>query len=453
MKIDWKLKGLNLLKFNCNKDQIVHPETCSDMVLMGHDGEINLTDWLTTGGMQPFPICDNLAEWITTNLSSSLNIDTTWTPNIANLDDNNSISLGYIASNNTNPVRVPYGSVSQIGLLGINSSSSFSVTNGILSLNEATSNYYGGIKLGFANTENKYKVELDSNGKAFVDIGTVSATSYLKGWNIIGSIYDTTAIATVYDSNDSSDHWSYKYLGLKDLSGYTDLMGDLYSVEPTNSSTIKRLYPIKVDKYGLMYSYIPWKEYSLSRPDTNTNILQWYVNGVITQNIDITPANGVTYSGTTTSGYLTKFSASGVVTNGPALGTNDGKYLRHDGEWTVPYTTFSISNNGLVPASGANTTKFLKGDGTWAVPYEISTVSTDNSVGGTLVVARDLEGEFTIAEPGESLLSEDQEALIPVVYAKSEDINYHGVELSRIINALINNTDLLTALKTALEGI
>lgn len=409
MKIDWKLKGFNLLKFSCNKDTVIHPETCSDVVLMGHDGEVSLTDWIKSGTES---IGNNLSDWLTNIWSETPEINASWTPDILNLDDNNSIPLGYIASNSDNPVRVPYGSNSQIGLLGIQSDNSFSVSSGILKLRGATANYYGGIKLGFTNipSENKYKVELDSNGKAFVNIGSINATSYLQGWNIIGNPYTTEQLATIYDSNSPLDPWSYNSLSLRESDGYVEFLNEVFTPAPAN--VLKRIYPVKVDRQGLLYTYIPWKEYSLTRPSAASNILNFSVNS-IGSNIDITPYNGVTHNGITTSGHLTKFSATGVVTNGPALGANDGKYLRHDGTWAIPTDT----------------------------TYDVAT--TSNKQGLLQIIEGCSDVSCRIVE-----LSESPENIVPVVYNNAE--KGHGVVLEYIVDAISKNEKLLRIIAKAM---
>lgn len=214
MKIDLKLKGFNLLKFNCNKNIVVHPETCADMVQMSHDEDFSLTDWIKGTSSS---IGDNLGDWITTNLGESVTIDANWNPNINNLDNNNSVSLGYIGGAVNNPVRVPYTTYSQIGLLGINSNSSFNVSNGVLGLNAASGNYYGGIKTGFVDipAQNKYKVELDSNGKAYVNIGNAVSFSgtptanCLTKFNSNGTITNGPVLGvgtTTYLRNDGTWH-------------------------------------------------------------------------------------------------------------------------------------------------------------------------------------------------------------------------------------------------------
>lgn len=333
MKIDWKLKGFNLLKFNCNKNAVVHPETCSDMVQMEHDGTLNLTDWIKSGTSS---IGDNLADWITTNLGDTVTIDTSWNPNINNLDNNNSVSLGYIGGAVNNPVRVPYTTYSQIGLLGINSDSSFNVSNGILGLNAASSNYYGGIKTGFVDipAQNKYKVELDSNGKAYVNIGNIVAQSYLYSWNIVDSRALTGLTATVYNA---SDIWNYSQLDLGDLNGYDEFVRFLFKTPPTTNN-LERIYPIRADHHGLLFAFVPWENHTLYRV-SGTDTLQWDDS-----TINIVPRNNVSFTGTPTTNCLTKFNSNGTITNGPALGVGTTTYLRNDGTWHTPYDIANVEN-------------------------------------------------------------------------------------------------------------
>lgn len=65
MKIDWKLKGNNLLRFGCGKDVTVHPETCSKMVLMNCNEDKSLYDWITNDGEST--LGTSLSNWLVSN--------------------------------------------------------------------------------------------------------------------------------------------------------------------------------------------------------------------------------------------------------------------------------------------------------------------------------------------------------------------------------------------------
>lgn len=99
--------------------------------------------------------------------------------------------------------------------------------------------------------------------------------------------------------------------------------------------------------------------------DTNKFIIGDGTNYI---EVPITPSisNNVISNGTTTSGYLAKFSAANTITNGPQLSSTaiqtvstTTKFLAEDGSWQVPkYTTSAgvVTNttNGLVKAPNNN---------------------------------------------------------------------------------------------------
>jgi len=94
---------------------------------------------------------------------------------------------------------------------------------------------------------------------------------------------------------------------------------------------------------------------------TNTNTTYTFENGTncfyVTpsggskQTVTVTPSitNNVVSNGTSTSGYLAKFSAANTVTNGPQLGSSTTTFLRNDGSWAVP--SYPTVNNGTLTIS------------------------------------------------------------------------------------------------------
>ena len=149
MKIDWKLKGFNLLKFVCNKSLVLHPETCSNMVLMDHDSDLNLKNWIT-GGSSSVNIESSLGAWLIQNYSSLT------VPYAGNdtLD-----TLGNIVHH----AGVVYpGEGLSIALNGDSED-----IPGELKVNVATSDKFGGIKLGYTAAGSNVPVQVDAEGKAF----------------------------------------------------------------------------------------------------------------------------------------------------------------------------------------------------------------------------------------------------------------------------------------------
>ena len=111
-------------------------------------------------------------------------------------------------------------------------------------------------------------------------------------------------------------------------------------------------------------------------------------------------------------------SDNGLVPKPTSQEVSDGKYLKSDGTWGVPtnttYSTFNTTTDGLVPkANGTGDTgKFLKGDGSWATPtdttYGVFSTSADGLVpasDGTGETGKFLKGDGTWATPTDTTYS------------------------------------------------
>lgn len=125
--------------------------------------------------------------------------------------------------------------------------------------------------------------------------------------------------------------------------------------------------------------------------DTNKIIIGDGTNYI---EVPVTPSisNNVISNGTTTQGYLAKFSGSNTITNGPQLSSTaiqtvstSTKFLAEDGSWQVPKYTSNTDNtsikvgdtkvsdtsaNGLVFTGGTN--KFSISNGTTSVDVDIT---------------------------------------------------------------------------------
>lgn len=421
MKIDWKLKGLNLLKFNCNKDTVIHPETCSDMVQMEHDGTLNLTDWIKSGTSS---IGDNLADWITNNLSGSITVNSDWHPN-GDLDQSNALSLGYIGSASSNPIKVSYSNSLGVSTptYGVVCAGPTVETNqGVLNIKAATTSTLGGIRLGTApqTMTTTRPVLMGLTGPAYVVLDNINANTYLYNWQINLNTQGTKMASTFWinpngDNNPDPKGWEGDTLTIALTSyPYFTNIKTRYDGVTSIGDVIKRVYPIRADKDGRLYDYIDLS-YSISR-ETNTNNIQLKEHfsdaGTVISTVDFTPKDGVTHNGNTTAGCLAKFSAAGTVTNGPALGSGTTTYLRNDGTWHTPdpYELANVSNpTGLLSVSE----------------------SYPNTVGCNVV------------EPGENPTT-----VIPI--RCDDDNKIHVVVLDDIVKAIVKNEDFINTFAAAL---
>ena len=210
---------------------------------------------------------------------------------------------------------------------------------------KATTSALGLIMIGYTENGKNYPVELDTNGKAFVNVpwtdnnttyGIASTTS-----NGLMSSTDKLKLDNIASGANKYTHPSYtqRTSGLYKIS--VDSIGHVNSVEQVTKSDITEL--------------------GIPGSDTNT----WIA------------FKGASSSNSGTAGYIPAPSAG-----------NSNRYFRSDGTWAVPpNTTYSNMTGasssangkaGLVPApSAGNSNRYLRSDGTWAVPpnttYSLST--------------------------------------------------------------------------------
>lgn len=352
MKIDWKLKGNNLLRFGCGKDVTVHPETCSDAVLMGHNGSQSLTDWITkdteTG------LGTSLTDWITNSFIKTVGEDVTfeikasYTPDSDSWDYTNSLLLGTLNNNEEDEIRVPYGSTSSYGAFKVGEG--LQATNGVLALKAATTSTYGGIKLFDTNEtlpEGGVPVQL-SNGKAYVDFsGSIDIESIIYRWDEYNPTHTATTPAinpSAYIVSENADNFSSI-----NIYNYIDIIKDLFNTSVNRF----RIYPVRTDAAGHLYTFVPW---------TNTTYRA--------------------YNNTSSVG-------NGLVPYTMDFGNDDTAFLGKDGTWKVPSytnllnkpTVYTGSTSGFVPQAPSTdlATKYLRADGTWITPpNDNTTYSADN---------------------------------------------------------------------------
>ena len=141
----------------------------------------------------------------------------------------------------------------------------------------------------------------------------------------------------------------------------------------------------------------------------------------------VTLTKGTTFpTGSGTNGYLTKWTGTNTIGNGPALGSDTTKFLNNKGEWAVPagtgLTSVGASGSGGITISGSPITT----SGTIAIGLNLSTAI--NGLGeGTSPATRE---DYIVAQ-----------------YAGggTTTTSYHRRKLSNIFAAL-NSSDITTAL-------
>lgn len=332
MKIDWKLKGNNLFKFNCNKESIIHPETCSQMIKMDHSDDLSLFNWITSNNVKE--IKASLSDWLTAYY---------------------------------NQIVLPQASSSTLGCIKVGNSLDINSSTGVLNINKANSSVLGGVKTGYtrsSTSDTNYPISVDSYGIAYADLSALSTSSSLLDWS--GLSLNKTA--RIYTNNDVFSNL--------DLNNYINTFNTYFN--SITSFNPNRTYPIRIDNNGRLYTFVNWIDTTYSSFVGSNSGLVPSASSVTSPNSKYLNANGEWTIPTNTIYTTFNTTDAGLV---PAASTQGAttKFLKGDGSWATPtYNLFSSSVNGLVPASDGTgeTSMYLKGDGTWATPTSSSKILT-----------------------------------------------------------------------------
>lgn len=195
---------------------------------------------------------------------------------------------------------------------------------GLTSIPKATTSALGGVMLGYTNSGRNYKLELDSNGKAFVNVPWTN-TTYSNATTEVSGLMSTSDKSKLDGITSSADAVSFSRalssgtkIGTITINGInTDIYAPTAGTSPTysqaTSSTLGLVkigypesgknYPVELNSSGQMYVNVPWTD------------------------------NNTTYGLATTS-------ANGLLKQ---LSGNTSQYMRGDGTWaTPPNTTYSL---------------------------------------------------------------------------------------------------------------
>lgn len=243
---------------------------------------------------------------------------------------------------------------------------------GLTSIPKATTSALGGVMLGYTNSGRNYKLELDSNGKAFVNVPWTN-TTYSNATTEVSGLMSTSDKSKLDGITSSADAVSFSRtlssgtkIGTITINGAnTDIYAPTAGTSPTygqaTSSTLGLVkigysesgknYPVELNSSGQMYVNVPWT-------DNNT-----------TYGLATTGANGLLKQ----------------------LSGNTSQYMRGDGTWaTPPNTTYSLvganGSTGLIKngSSVASTSGYTACPIISGVPYYKDTtysVATESSPG------------------------------------------------------------------------
>lgn len=228
---------------------------------------------------------------------------------------------------------------------------------GLTSIPKATTSALGGVMLGYTNSGRNYKLELDSNGKAFVNVPWTN-TTYSNATKEVSGLMSTSDKSKLDGITSSADAVSFSRvlssgtkIGTITINGTnTDIYAPTAGTSPTysqaTSSTLGLVkigypesgknYPVELNSSGQMYVNVPWT-------DNNT-----------TYGLATTGANGLLRQ----------------------LNGNTSYYMRGDGAWAIPpNTTYSLvgakGSTGLIKNGSpiTNTSGYIACPIISGVPY------------------------------------------------------------------------------------
>lgn len=248
---------------------------------------------------------------------------------------------------------------------------------GLTSIPKATTSALGGVMLGYTNSGRNYKLELDSNGKAFVNVPWTN-TTYSNATTEVSGLMSTSDKSKLDGITSSADAVSFSRalssgtkIGTITINGtntdiYAPTVGAFPTYSQATSSTLGLVkigypesgknYPVELNSSGQMYVNVPWTDnnttYGLAT--TSTNGLLKQLSGNTSQYMRgdgtwATPPN-TTYSLVGANG------STGLIKNGSSI-TNASGYIACPIIGGVPYyknTTYSAataSSPGLMSAS------------------------------------------------------------------------------------------------------
>lgn len=228
---------------------------------------------------------------------------------------------------------------------------------GLTSIPKATTSALGGVMLGYTNSGRNYKLELDSNGKAFVNVPWTN-TTYSNATTEVSGLMSTSDKSKLDGITSSADAVSFSRtlssgtkIGIITINGTnTDIYAPTAGTSPTYGQATPttlglvkigytesgKNYPVELNSSGQMYVNVPWTD------------------------------NNTTYG-------LATISANGLLRQ---LNGNTSYYMRGDGTWAIPpNTTYSLvganGSTGLIKngssvtsASGYTACPIIRG-----IPY------------------------------------------------------------------------------------
>lgn len=254
---------------------------------------------------------------------------------------------------------------------------------GLTSIPKATTSALGGVMLGYTNSGRNYKLELDSNGKAFVNVPWTN-TTYSNATTEVSGLMSTSDKSKLDGITSSADAVSFSRalssgtkIGTITINGTnTDIYAPTARTSPTysqaTSSTLGLVkigysesgknYPVELNSSGQMYVNVPWTDnnttYSagagLSLSGTAFSLKKATPTTLGGVKVSSTEISTISTVAATTFGSQNRIYPVQLAYPSGSAGTDGNKVLSVYVPWTnTTYSVVSTSKNGLVSMDSA----------------------------------------------------------------------------------------------------
>lgn len=254
---------------------------------------------------------------------------------------------------------------------------------GLTSIPKATTSALGGVMLGYTNSGRNYKLELDSNGKAFVNVPWTN-TTYSNATTEVSGLMSTSDKSKLDGITSSADAVSFSRalssgtkIGTITINGTnTDIYAPTAGTSPTysqaTSSTLGLVkigysesgknYPVELNSSGQMYVNVPWTDnnttYSagagLSLSGTAFSLKKATPTTLGGVKVSSTEIRTISAVAATTFGSQNRIYPVQLAYPSGSAGTDGNKVLSVYVPWTnTTYSVVSTSKNGLVSMDSA----------------------------------------------------------------------------------------------------
>lgn len=256
---------------------------------------------------------------------------------------------------------------------------------GITSIPQASSSALGGIKIGYSDNGKNYAVELDSSGKAYVNVPwTDTNTTYNVATTSANGLMSSSDKSKLDGIQAGADAVSFSRslssgtkIGTININGtYTDIYAPTagkpveYGVATSATLGLVRIgypesgrnYPVKLNSSNQMYVNVPWTNsnttYSagtgLSLSGTTFSLREATPTTLGGVKVSSTEINTISTVAATTFGSQNRIYPVQLAYPSGSTGTNGNKVLSVYVPWeNTTYSVVSTSKNGLVSMDSA----------------------------------------------------------------------------------------------------